>query len=434
LTSFSSDNKRIFHGLIRVSFFILIVKFIGVFREIAVANRFGVSELVDSYTLSTAVVFWIPAIWTSVVNLVYVPLSNKLPAETKENFDRNLLSIVMLVGLLSIFTVYLVVIFVFPITFTNLNDSGLELLLIMCSGLTPLILFALMSAHLSALLLAKERHINTLTQIVPPIVLILFLLFWPADFSSAYLFIAGMIVGFLLRTLTLAYFCKRADLNVMPMANNLGEVSNLIKNAMGLMVLSQFIASFGNPIYLYFASTLGEGNVSVFGYTTKIIALAVGLGATATGRAVLPVLSNSTQSFFVKKKLTLNWALKLCLIGIVAAIILRFAATDLVRIVFERGAFTSQNTQSVAEMVRFGALQLPFVFSNVVFAQFFASQGAYRVLLYSSCIGLVVMALSSYVLIQFFQLPGLMLAKTTTTIAVNLFFLNRVLSLKGDER
>ena len=79
MTSFSKDSERILLGLIRVSFFMLVVKVFGLFKEIAIANRFGVSDLVDSYTLANAIVFWIPAIWISVINSVFVPLSHKLP-------------------------------------------------------------------------------------------------------------------------------------------------------------------------------------------------------------------------------------------------------------------------------------------------------------------------------------------------------------------
>ena len=308
------------------------------------------------------------------------------------------------------------------------------MLIQMCSGLAPIILIALTSAHLSALLLAKERHINTLTQIIPAAVLILFLYFWPISDSNTTLFIAGMLVGSLLRVLTLGYFCKKENFKISPKIDDISGVIQHLKSALGLMVLSQLVASFGPPIALYFAASLGEGSVSIFGYSLKIIALAVGLGATATGRAVLPVLSSSSQSVSDKRKLAIQWALKLFLVGFFSAAILWIVAIDLVKITFERGAFSSTDTVAVAEMIQYGAIQLPFVFCNVVLAQFVASQGAYRILFYSSGLGLTVNVISCFILIQFFFLPGLMLAKAAAVIVVNLFFFYRILRFQCNEK
>ena len=139
-TSFSKDSERILLGLIRVSFFMLVVKVFGLFKEIAIANRFGVSDLVDSYTLANAIVFWIPAIWISVINSVFVPLSHKLPSESKENFQRNLFGVVALAGSISTFALIFIATHFFPVIFDKHTESGLAMLIQMCSGLAPIIL------------------------------------------------------------------------------------------------------------------------------------------------------------------------------------------------------------------------------------------------------------------------------------------------------
>ena len=430
MTTYSNDSKRILYGFIRVSFFILVVKLFGVFKEIAVANRFGVSEVVDSYTLSLAIVSWIPAIWIAVINSVYVPLSQKLPLNARQSFNGNLFGLVVLAGLASTLAMFFLIRLLYPTLFDGLTESGLKLLIDMSSGLAPIIIFGLISAHLSVLLLAKERHINTLTQTVPSIALIIFLYFWPSNNSDAKLFIVAMLLGTFLQILALFFFCKRANFTLTPKFDDIKETTQLIRNAVGLMLAAQLIASFSSPIALYYATTLGEGSVSVFGYATKFIALIVGLGATAIGRAVLPVLSSSSQSIAIKKKLAYHWSLILFLLGTLSAIAVWLLAEVTVEIVFERGAFTSQNTQEVAEVVKFGAMQLPFVFSSVVFGQYFASRGDYRILFYSGCISLTVVIASSHILIQLYLLPGLMLATVASLIAVNFLFLFRMYGFK----
>src|SRR3546814_9383235 len=51
-----------------------------------------------------------------------------------------------------------------------------------------------------------------------------------------------------------------------------------------------------------------------------------------------------------------------------------------VALLFERGAFTADNTQAVAQVLRWGLLQLPFYFGVLILVQLLASQNRYRVM------------------------------------------------------
>ena len=51
-----------------------------------------------------------------------------------------------------------------------------------------------------------------------------------------------------------------------------------------------------------------------------------------------------------------------------------------VSVLFQRGAFTAENTQAVAQVLRWGLLQLPFYFGVLILVQLLASQNRYRLM------------------------------------------------------
>ena len=216
--------------------------------------------------------------------------------------------------------------------------------------------------------------------------------------------------------------CRRADLGHIPSFNNSRNAWIVLRDAIGIMLVSQTLASFIDPIGLYFASNLGDGYVSILGYASKVLALMLGLGATAVGRSVLPVFSNSNQNWTERKQFAISWFKKLFLAGITATLFIVVTATPIVKLLFERGAFTSENTQLVAEAIKYGAIQFPFYFSSVVLAQFFASCGRYTVLLKSSCVAVGSKIIFCSILVPKFGLNGLMITTGIMFLCVNIYF------------
>ena len=425
-----TDNMRVLRGLLFVSSFLLIGKIFGALKEVAIANRFGVGETVDAYTISLSFVTWIPAIWMVVLNASYVPLLHKLQQTERKIFNQRLLGLTLVTGIalsavLAIFFPTLL-----PFVFSEMSESASQTLVRMSVAMAPIIAVSLIIAQLSAQLLAEEKHINTLTDAIPAITLVLALLFWPLSAANETLFAIGILSGLLLQMACLMLVCKRADVGHTPSFKSNMDAWIVLRDAIGIMVVSQTLASFVDPIGLYFASNLGDGNVSVLGYASKVLALILGLGATAVGRAVLPVFSNSTQTPKERKAFALHWFKILFIAGAAATVIIVLLAKTIVTLLFERGAFTAENTLTVAEAIQYGAIQFPFYFSSVVLAQFFASCGRYTVLLKSSCVAVGSKYLLCYLLVPKFSLIGLMTTTSLMFLCVNIYFYHEIRNYK----
>jgi putative peptidoglycan lipid II flippase len=113
-----------------------------------------------------------------------------------------------------------------------------------------------------------------------------------------------------------------------------------------------------------------------------------------------------------------QWALLLGGAATVGSAVVWVIAPDLVRIMFERGAFTAEASAEVTTVLRFGLLQLPFYFAGIALVQWISASGRYGALFAIAFVALVVKIVMNLLLIHPFGLAGLM-AATATMYAVS---------------
>jgi putative peptidoglycan lipid II flippase len=190
----------------------------------------------------------------------------------------------------------------------------------------------------------------------------------------------------------------------------------------GIMLLGQILMSFTVIVDQFFAAHLGTGAIAMLNYANRILALILGMGAMAVSRATMPVFSQShAQGGVQLSRIAAHWARLLFVLGIVAAIVGWFLAPWGVKLLFERGAFTAQDTAVVAGVLRYGLTQLPFYFAGLVFVSYLSSRGLYVWLLWSGVIGLCSKLLGNAFFIPAYGIGGIAFA-TAFMYATNFFF------------
>jgi peptidoglycan biosynthesis protein MviN/MurJ (putative lipid II flippase) len=174
------------------------------------------------------------------------------------------------------------------------------------------------------------------------------------------------------------------------------------------------------PIDLAFAARLGEGAIATLGYANRIVGLIIGFGSVVVARALLPVLAGAAADgeHALGSRQARQWAGLLVGLGVAAVAIGWPLAPTAVALVFERGAFNAGDSRAVAHALRFGLLQLPFVFGGLALVQWIAASGRYGVLLAVACLALVVKITMNLLLIHPLGLAGLM-AATAAMYAVS---------------
>ena len=289
-------------------------------------------------------------------------------------------------------------------------------------GFAPLAGMAFLAALFSALLLAEERHANTLCEAIFPVTLLVLVLLWPAQDVSVNPLLWGTVLGVFLQVAGLYLLLRNSKIFNKPLFSFDSPGWLRFKQDVGIVFLGQFVMSFGEPVSSLIAAELGPGNVAGLGYANRVLALFLTLGATTISRAILPVLSKSQGGEKHQIKLGIQWSAIMFLGGIACTIIAWAVTPQLVKIMLERGAFTAENTTTVADAIRLGVLQFPFYFSGIVLAQLFMSLRSYKIILLSSCLALFMKVVFSLLLAPRFEFGGIILASVPMYAATNLLF------------
>lgn len=408
LSTLDPSHRRILRGLLTVFAFVLLGKLAAAVREIAVAYRYGTSASVDVYVLAFTMASWLPVIWLGVLQIVYVPLINRLRASSRARFAAELHGASWIAAVLLSLGAAAALPWLLPAMAPGFDAAAIAELRRVGVELAPLTGLGLLVALYSCALLAEERHSNTLLEAVPAMVMLVAVLSWPTEGTLP--LVAGVLLGTAAQAALLWWLLRRTGSAPGVAFGTGADGWQLFRDAMGYLVIAQVLFAFASPIDQYLAAGLEEGSVATLSYANRLLALAIGLGATAIGRAILPVLSDGAIGVAERFRLARRWFWLLLAAGTLAALLGYLLAPLLVRLIFEHGEFGAEDSRAVTRAVRYGLLQLPFYFSSIVLVQLFASLGRYGLIALSAVVPLLVKAGAGPWLVARLGLPGVLIS------------------------
>jgi peptidoglycan biosynthesis protein MviN/MurJ (putative lipid II flippase) len=416
LGSIHPDHQRIFKGAFRVAVFLLLGKAAGAVKEMAVAYRYGVSDAVDAYQFTMTMATWLPVTIVGVLSVVLIPVLVRLRrADVAERnlFIRELQGWVGAAGI----ALALLTWFAWP-QVVGVLGQGLSArvgdmtgqLLVAFAPVSALLLVAGISA---ARLRAQERHVNTLLDSVPAVATLAWVML-AASADGVGPLLWGTLVGYAIQTVWLAWLAARADGGFWgaPRLTLQSPHWPELLGAAGVMLIGQVAMSFVGPLDQYAAANLGANANATLGYASRLLSLVLGIGAVSVGRAALPVLADvqARGDTARARGMALKWSVLMVAAGAVAVAVGWILAPWGVSVLFQRGAFTAENTQAVAHVFRWGLLQLPFYFGVLILVQLLASQNRYRVMAAIAVANFALKAVLNTVLAPRMGAAGIMLA------------------------
>jgi peptidoglycan biosynthesis protein MviN/MurJ (putative lipid II flippase) len=408
------DHYAIGRGMAWVILFVFLGKLAGAAKEMAVAYRYGVSADVDAYLFLFNLVSWPVGIWFSVLTVVLVPLAARIRHDTSVDLPRfraELLGLTLLLGMCLMLFALLGLPLLLRSPWTGLPPNSVIIATNMVSSIAMLAPLGVLISLLSAWMLSAGRHANTLLESVPALVILATILAFPGGGVEPLVW--GTVAGFAFHLVSLAVPLARRGEIETPRFNRQSPQWSVFWQGFGIMMAGQAVLSFIVIIDQFFAAHLEAGSIATLSYANRILALILGLGATAVTRATLPVFSQAQAHAGESRHLNRvagHWVRLLFVFGVVTMIVGWLLAPWVVKLLFERGAFTARNTEAVTEVFRYGLVQLPFYFAGMVLVTLLASQGAYRAIAIVASLNLLVKAAMNFGFVPWFGLKGLLLS------------------------
>lgn len=414
LSAVHVNHKRVAHGALLIAVLSMVAKIAAVGREVAIARRYGISGVLDAYQIAVTITTVVPVMIGGIAASVLVP---RLIAVRSRDSDRNQF-VNEFNGTVVVVCVAMVVLtwIAAPYASQLLAGAGhanrLRLTTSMSIQMAPVAGFTVGIAYLCARLQSRERYGYSVTDAVPTVAITTLVLVSSSPGDPLPL-VLGNAVGSLLQLLLLLAMTRRGDapLGSISFRHRSHEWQSLYGSIL-LMGLGQLLLATAAPIDQAFAARIGEGAVATLGYANRIVSLLTSFGTIVVTRALLPVLAGSVADGHLRlaRRQAFQWAMLLGAAGALIVAVLWIAAPTLVRLMFQRGAFTAAASTQVSTVLQFGLLQLPLFFAGMAIVQLMLALRRYRALMVIAAVAICIKVLLNLVFIPIIGLGGIMVA------------------------
>jgi len=354
----------------------IVSRLFGFFREVVVGYHFGTTSLADSVILAYTIPNFLYLVLGGAVTTAYISIYNKISNELDKRQFQEL-----------VFTHLLIVTSLLTVGFIGLSEQlvgfffgGLhpselkttsELFLIMSISIIPLIF----SMWISGILNVNDKFYNSslATLVNNAGFIVVALILYPLFGVYAYGWAAS--VGAIMMLLILFVHAKKGRhlrLRFRFTASDKHNIVRMLKIAIPIL-LGGATLQFYFFIHRVFASQLEVGYVAALNYASKFVQLPQTVLMTAVTTVIYPLLAKKAAekdiegiSYIFHKGLH-----SLAIFIVPVSIFVYFYADEMVKLIFEYGAFTSESTAMTADMLKIFVIGMFAHAANLFVTRFF---------------------------------------------------------------
>ncbi|GJL80332.1 MAG: putative lipid II flippase MurJ [Nitrospinaceae bacterium] len=412
-----------------VGFFTLLVKVASLSKELVVAYLFGTGDTLDAFLIAYLVPSFVVLIIAGAFKPAVVPTYIQVRDQESPEAAQELLSDLLFITLALLVAMTALLAAIGPYLLTLLGSGFNEQKTIISQNLLwillPLVILGGLQTIYSSILNAGESFaVAAYSPAVVPIASILILVLLAPNLGI-YSLAIGFLVGFALQVLILALCLKKRKISLKPKWTGMNPAVRQVIDQYLPMAAGAFLISSNFLVDQSMAAMLGSGSVAALSYSNKVTATLLGVGAMALGTAVLPYYSKmvAKQDWDGIHHTLKTYRWKVLQVAIPVTLLLFFLSEPLIRILFERGAFTEADTVLVGWTQAMYVLQIPFYVLNILAVRLVSSLKYNKLLLYGNMISLPLNIILNYLLMKVMGIAGIALS-TSLVYAVSFVFLS----------
>ncbi len=396
----------------------------GFVRDILTAAYLGAGPIADAFFIALKLPnFFRRVTAEGAFSIVFVPLySKKIENENQAEADKFasnafavMLTALSVFTLLALLAMPLVIMAIAPgfIDEPDKFDRAVEF-----SRITfPYLLLMSLTALLGGVMNAIDRFAPfAFAPVLFNISLIAALLLSTHFETVGHALSYGLLFAGILQFVFLWVCAKRAGIKIKLTRPKLNADMKKVFRLMGPAVIGAGVIHINLFADLILASMLQGGAISYLYYADRLNQLPLGVVGIAVGTALLPMLSRAmTKTDSAEATHLFNRALEYCLLlALPAAIALAVMPLTLITVLFERGAFTAEDSAVTASVLQAYAIGLPAYVAIKVFSTAHWAREDTKTPVKISIIATIANIALSILLIQFIGVVGIALATGLT--------------------
>ncbi|OUS02944.1 virulence factor MviN [Flavobacteriales bacterium 33_180_T64] len=413
-------NNPTIINIVTVGILTLFVKGLGFGKEIIIAEKFGLSELLDTFYIAILVPSLIYSVFLGSFKSVFIP--NYVSALKKKKLLVGRFQSTSFLVTIGVALIFFLIAFLFTdvyleVFFDGHTDHYYALIKKQFYYVAPCILFWGLSSITNGILtIDDEFRFSSLSSIFTPISIIVCLVFFKEALGDLVLAIGtllGSVFGF---GFVLIIAAKRKLIHI----SKPDFMSTDVKTLFGQLpakLSSSLLVGINPFVDQFFSAQLIVGSIAALNYGIKIPAFAIGIVGIAVGNVMLPyfskqALENKAEAF---KKLQ-SMLKQLIILSCVITVSLYLLSSNIISLFFERNAFTSSDTEIVSKIQQMYLLQIPSYITGIIMTRFLTSINKNNFMVLTSIISLLLNIILNYILIQKMGVYGLALATSIVSI------------------
>ncbi len=428
-------NRGIFSTAITVGVCTFIVKLITILKDLLVAYKFGTSDELDSFFIALMLPIFVLQVLADPFASAFMPIFIRCSHLDDPTSRRLLFANITIIGSIALLAVTGLLGFlgpyVLPVLGLGFSAQKLALCRILFFLLLPIILCNGITKGIVAVLNANNKFaLPSMSPLFLPISISVSLFFF-TETLGIYALALGTVVGFFLEAVVLLFFLFHVETPSFAHWRTVHAATTEVGRQYAPLIAGALFMSGTFMVDQAMAAVLETGSVSLLIYGNKIVAFFLGIVSFALSTAVLPHFSLLVaQKDWPVLRHTLYTNIRvLLLITIPLTIILVYFSEPLVRLLFQRGAFTAADTHSVSRVQVFYSLLIPFYLLNILLARLISSLGSNAFLFQTAILNFFLNILFNYLFIGWLGISGIALSTVFVYVICFGFFLYKGLAL-----
>ena len=422
-----SVNRRIFSALMTVGGLTLVVNLAATAKELVVANQFGAGDALDALLIAFLLPSYAINVLAGSCSTAFVPTFVLVRENEGQEKAQQLLSGVIIwnTAVLTVVSLLLALTasYILPILGSGFSMSKLGLTRSLFFVFLPILVISGIKMTWAAVLNACERFaLAALSSGMIPLATIAMLLLIGRTLGI-YALAVGALTGYVIEAGLLGWGLRCNGFCLTPHWHGLDHALRKVINQYIPVVAGALLMCGTMLVDQSMAAVLGAGSVSTLNYGGKVVTLILGIGSVSLSTAVFPHFSRMVAVYdWAGIRHTLKtYASLILIVTIPLTLILVYFSAPLVRLIFERGAFTSLDTWRVSQVQALFLLQLPFYFLGILMVRLISSLKMNRILMQAAIINLFSKVIFNYFLMKRLGVAGIALS-TTLVYVVSLIY------------
>lgn len=432
-------DSKILTDAVIVGALTVLVKLAGAAKVVVSAHLFGAGDQFDAFVIAFLIPTFLGEVLAGSLTASLIPTIIEVREHHGETAAHQLYSSILFASASLLSAVAVLVALGSPLIVrflgSGFSPGKARLTQTLLLAMLPVIPLSAVNVTWRALLNSTERFAAAAgIPIVTPLISIAFL-YLSGRALGPFALAFGATFGTLSEVVFLAIALRLHGIRLLPVRPQWTQPARQVLTQYIPMTMGSIMLTGSNLVDQTMAAMLAAGSVSALNFGTRVTGVIVAVGPTALSTAILPRFSRMTAlaDWPALRSSVKKYALLSLLLSIPATAVCMFFSEPIVKIIFQRGAFSTADTHLVSRVQFWSLLLVPVSMLLALVVRLVSSMKANELLLPMALLSLIANIVLDYLLMQRLGVAGIALA-TPLVALISLAFLSYLLSRRVKNR